>query len=61
VRVAGPAAQGAARALTTAFNAGLEQLLRGLELSLGVDIVRLDTFALVDQVVANPGRSALPT
>ncbi len=54
VRLAGPAAQGAARALTQGFNAGLEQLLRGLELSLGVDIVRLDTFALVDQVVSNP-------
>ena len=59
VRLAGPQAQGAARALTQAFNAGLEQLLHGLELSLGVDIARLDTFALVDQVVANPAAFGL--
>jgi phospholipase/lecithinase/hemolysin len=59
VRPAGPAAQGAARALTIAFNGALEQLLHGLELGLGLDIVRLNTFALVDQVVANPAAFGL--
>ena len=55
VRLQTPQAQGAALWLTTNFNLGLAQLLSGLEGSVPVKITRLDIFALLDEVVAQPG------
>jgi len=54
VRQLGPAAQGAARFLSQQFNLGLEAILQGLEAALGVEIVRLDVFAFLNEVVASP-------
>jgi len=59
VSLQGPVAQGAATLLASQFNAALETLLAGLEASLQVSIVRLDTFALVDEVVATPASFGL--
>lgn len=54
VRLQGPAAQGAALFLSVSFNNGLAALLNGIEASLGVQIVRLDVFGILNAVVANP-------
>jgi phospholipase/lecithinase/hemolysin len=54
VRLLGPGAQGLATFLSATFNAGLEATLQGLEAALGVEIVRLDTFRFLNDVVANP-------
>jgi len=59
VRLLGPAAQGAARFLSLQFNGGLEAILRGLEAALGVRIVRLDAFGIVDEIVAAPAAVGL--
>lgn len=59
VRLLGPAARGAARQLSGLFNAGLEATLRGLETQLGVEIVRLDVFGIVDEIVASPAAFGL--
>lgn len=59
VRLLGPAAQGAASFLSAQFNNGLEQMLQGLESGLGVEIVRLDVFGLLREVVAQPARFGL--
>ena len=59
VRLLGPAAQGAARVLSAQFNAGLEATLQGLEAALGVDIVRLDVFRFLNEVVAAPAAFGL--
>ena len=59
VRQLGPAAQAAARYLSSEFNAGLEQMLQGLESGLGVEIVRLDIFSILNEVVAAPAASGL--
>jgi phospholipase/lecithinase/hemolysin len=54
VRQLGPAAQGAARQLGQLYNGGLELTLQGLEAALGVEIVRLDVFGFLNEVVASP-------
>lgn len=54
VRLQGPAAEGAARALATEFNAGLEDILVELETTLGVSIARLNVFNVLTEVVADP-------
>lgn len=54
VRLLGPAAQGAARFFAMQFNVGLEAILQGLEAALGVEIVRLDAFGFLNEVVASP-------
>lgn len=54
VRLLGPAAQGAATLFSAQFNAALEQVLVGLESGLGIEIVRLDVFALLHEIVAHP-------
>ena len=54
VRLLGPAAQGAARFLSTQFNGGLEAILQGLESGLGVEVVRLDVFRILNEIVAAP-------
>jgi len=59
VRLLGPAAQGAARLFSAQFNAGLEATLRGLESAIGVEIVRLDVFGLLNQLVATPAAFGL--
>jgi len=59
VRLQGPQAQGAARFLATQFNGGLELTLKGLEGALGVDIVRLDVFTFLNEVVAAPATFGL--
>lgn len=50
---AGPAFQFGARQLTTAFNAGLAQLIPLLSGSLGVQIRMFDTFAFANQLAHN--------
>jgi outer membrane lipase/esterase len=59
VRLLGPAAQGAARFFSAQFNAGLELTLRGLESALGVEIVRVDVFRMLNEVVAAPAAFGL--
>jgi phospholipase/lecithinase/hemolysin len=51
----GPLAQAGATALAQAFNFGLTHLLPVLEGSLGIDIITVDIFSLVRNVVASPG------
>jgi len=59
VRLLDPVAQGAARFLAAQFNDGLEAILHGLELGLGVGIVRLDVFRILNEIVAAPGTFGL--
>jgi len=59
VRLLGPAAQGAARFLSAQFNLRLEPVLQGLEAGPGVQIVRLDVFTFLNQVVAAPAAAGL--
>lgn len=59
VRLQGPAAEGAAHALSDAFNQGLAQVLDGLQAALPVSITRLDVFGVLNQVVADPAGSGL--
>ena len=59
VRLAGPQAQFAAHFLSTQFDAGLEATLQGLEAALGISIVRVDWFALVNDIVASPASFGL--
>jgi phospholipase/lecithinase/hemolysin len=54
VRLQGLQAQGAARFLAIQFNGGLESTLQGLESALGMQIVRLDVFSFLNDVVAAP-------
>ncbi len=54
VRLAGPAAQVAANFLSAQFNDGLEVLLQNLEFALGVGIVRLNVFEILNKIVATP-------
>jgi phospholipase/lecithinase/hemolysin len=55
VRLLAPQVQGAARALAAQFNAGLEATLRGLEEApIEIEIVRVDVFRLLNEVVAKP-------
>ncbi|TMG90384.1 MAG: SGNH/GDSL hydrolase family protein [Betaproteobacteria bacterium] len=59
VRLLGPAAQGAATFFAAQFNGRLELILRSLEASLGVGIVRLDVFRTLNEIVAAPGAFGL--
>ncbi len=59
VRLLGPAAQGAATFLAAQFNGGLEAILKSLESSLGVGIVRLDVFRTLNEIVAAPAAFGL--
>lgn len=54
VRAQGPAAQGAAQALTLQFNTGLAGVLAGMEAAPEVRLVRLDVFGILNEVVAAP-------
>jgi phospholipase/lecithinase/hemolysin len=51
--------QEAARALVTSFNQVLASALNTLEAELGIRIVRVDTFGLVERIVARPTRFGL--
>jgi len=59
VRLQGSAAQGAATFLAAQFNGGLEAILLGLESVLGVEIVRVDVFRMLSEVVAAPAAFGL--
>jgi phospholipase/lecithinase/hemolysin len=63
VRLLGPLAQAAGTGLAAQFNAELEGTLQGLEAALGLDIVRLDVFTFLNEVVTavlqNPGTLGL--
>jgi phospholipase/lecithinase/hemolysin len=59
VRLLGPQAQALAHGLGAEFNVGLEGTLQGLEQSLGVEIVRLDVFTFLNDVVDDPGAFGL--
>jgi phospholipase/lecithinase/hemolysin len=59
VRLLGPFAQAAGTGLAAQFNAGLEGTLQGLEAALGLDIVRLDVFTFMNEVVAAPASFGL--
>jgi phospholipase/lecithinase/hemolysin len=54
VRLSGPTAQFLANLLSTQFNANLETGLEGFEGALGISIVRVDIFSLVNEIVASP-------
>jgi outer membrane lipase/esterase len=54
VHFQGPAARAEARRLTLAFNAALEPALAALERRHGIEIVRLDVFALAERLIADP-------
>lgn len=59
VRAQGPAAQGAAQALTLQFNSGLADVLAGMEAIPDVRLVRLDVFGILNEVVAAPVAAGL--
>lgn len=48
-----------ATSLAEVFNNELSLRLNGLEFSLGIDITRFDTFAILDDVVSNPSNYGL--
>lgn len=49
-----PSVRDAATALSVGFNAALEATLSGLEAALPITVVRVDIFALLAAVVADP-------
>jgi len=57
VRVQGSACVQRARQMTLAFNAALEQALRRNERREDIRVIRLDAFALSEEVMANPGEA----
>jgi len=59
VRLFGQGAQAAASGLAFQFNRGLDQILGGLESGPGLNIVLLDVFELLNQIVAHPGAFGL--
>jgi outer membrane lipase/esterase len=59
VRLQGPVVQGAASFLSSQFNSGLAQALAGLDSLPGVEIVRLDVFTLLHDIVAAPANFGL--
>ena len=59
VRLQGPLAQFLGRSLSAQFNGLREQRLQGLETALGVEIVRLDVFRFMNEVVASPAAFGL--
>lgn len=54
VRLQGPTAQAAARWIASSYNTGLDGVLTGMQAAVGMDIKRLDVFALLNEVVAAP-------
>lgn len=54
VHLQGPAARAEARRLTLAFNAALQPALAAVERRHGIEIVRLDVFALADRLITDP-------
>jgi len=54
VQALGPGAAAVATQLSIGFNAGLANALTGLEAALPIEIVRLDIFGLINQVIADP-------
>jgi len=59
VRLLGLQVQGLASFLSDQFNQGLELVLQGLEAGLGVEIVRLDVFGILHEIVAQPAKFEL--
>ena len=59
VRRLGPDAQAAASGLATQFNSNLKQLLSGLKFSPGLNIVPLDVFGILNEIVFTPGHLGL--
>lgn len=57
VRMQGAACREQARRLSRDFNAALERQLRAAELRHGIRLVRLDVFALGDEVMADPAKA----
>ncbi|HEY3146500.1 MAG TPA: SGNH/GDSL hydrolase family protein, partial [Dongiaceae bacterium] len=57
--LAGPVVQFYASFFSGQFNLALEQVLSGLQAGLGVPIVRVDIFALLHEVVADPAAFGL--
>lgn len=51
----GPAAVAGATFLSTTFNAGLAAAIPGWETTYGIDIIELDVFAFLNDVITNPG------
>ena len=54
IRSLGPAAGGLATAVAQAFNGGLAQVVAQLSALPGTSFARLDAFAILDAIVANP-------
>lgn len=59
IRLLGPQAQGAASLLSSLFNSGLELMLKSVEANLDIEIVRLDVFGILNEVVAAPSAAGL--
>jgi phospholipase/lecithinase/hemolysin len=59
IRALGDQARDAAQLLAEGYNAGLETALQQLETALGIDIVRLDVFTILDEVVDDPDLAGL--
>ena len=59
IRLLGPQAQGAASLLSSRFNTGLELMLKSVEANLDIEIVRLDVFGILNEVVAAPAAVGL--
>ncbi len=57
VRLQGADCARRARQMTRVFNAALEQQLRRVERRSGVRIVRVDAYAMAEEILANPGRA----
>jgi phospholipase/lecithinase/hemolysin len=54
IRDLGPFAAGMLSQLSYAYNLALEEQLQALEASMGIHITRLDAFAIINQVAADP-------
>lgn len=59
VRLLGPAAQAGATALSAGYNAGLAGAVAGLSALPGIQIVSVDLFAAIQDMVANPDEYGL--
>lgn len=59
VLASGPAAAAAARQLTLAYNAALAQTIAALRATRHVDIVELDVFSTMEDIVAHPSHYGL--
>jgi phospholipase/lecithinase/hemolysin len=59
VRLLGPAAQFFGTSFASQFNDGLEAILQGLETDLGVNVVRLNVFGILNEIVKAPASFGL--